>query len=101
MNLVTFCVVDDNLIDNKHSVEYYESGMSGNADIAILDINTIFDFEENKHGACADKFVSIAIIEDESDYDAFKNFGIDSWIQKDQISELNGLITLLEKRFLS
>ncbi|NQY24442.1 MAG: hypothetical protein HRT41_10425 [Campylobacteraceae bacterium] len=101
MNIVTFCDVDDSLIEAKHSVEYFPSGSSGNAEIAILDINTIFDFEENKVAACKEKYVSVAIVEDESDYDAFKNFGIDAWIEKNQLSEINGLITLLEKRFLS
>ena len=101
MNIVTFCEVDDNLIDDSHKVEYFPSGSSGDADIAILDINTIFDYEENKVAACGEKYVSIAIVEDESDYDAFKNFGIDAWIEKSQLSEINGLITLLQKRFLS
>ena len=61
----------------------------------------LFDFEENKVAACKEKYVSVAIVEDESDYDAFKNFRIDAWIEKNQLSEINGLITLLEKRFLS
>lgn len=47
------------------------------------------------------KFVSIAVIEDESDYDAFKNFGIDAWIKYSDISQINNLINLLNKRFLS
>jgi D-alanine-D-alanine ligase-like ATP-grasp enzyme len=48
-----------------------------------------------------EKYVSIAIIEDESDYDAFKNFGIDAWIKMSDISQINNLINLLNKRFLS
>jgi hypothetical protein len=101
MTIVTFCEVDESLIDNKFKVEYFQSGSSGEADIAILDINTIFDFEENKHAACKDKFVSIAIIDDDSDYDAFKNFGIDAWIKHEELSELNGLLNVVTKRCLS
>lgn len=101
MNIVTFCNVDSSLIDSKHVVEHFHSGMSEKADIAILDINSIFDFEENKHDSCKEKFVSIAIIDDDSDYDAFKNFGIDAWIKGEDIQDINGIINLVEKRFLS
>ena len=45
--------------------------------------------------------VSIAVIDDESDYDAFKNFGIDAWIKRDDINQLNGIINLVNKRLLS
>ena len=101
MKLVTFCEIQDSLIDNKHTVEHFQSGSSGDAQVAILDINTIFDFEENKTNACADKYVSIAILEDESDYEAFKNFGIDSWVKMDNFSDINGLLNLIEKREFS
>ena len=57
--------------------------------------------EENKSTICKDKFVSIAIIEDESDYDAFKNFGIDAWIRMSEISQINNIINLVNKRLLS
>jgi hypothetical protein len=60
-----------------------------------------FEFEENKAKVCKDKFVSIAIIDDESDYEAFKNFGIDAWIRQGDISEINHIINLVNKRFLS
>lgn len=101
MKIVTFCDVEDSLIDAKHTVEHFQSGSSGNADIAILDINTIFDFEENKGSACAEKFISIAILDDQSDYEAFKNFGIDAWIKSDDLKDLNALINLVEKRHFS
>ncbi len=101
MNIVTFCDVKDSAIDNKYNVEHFQSGSSGDADVAIIDINTIFEFEENKATACKSKFVSIAIIDDEGDYDAFKNFGIDAWIKHEDISELNGLLNVVQKRCLS
>lgn len=101
MKIVTFCDIDETVIDPKHTVENFQSGCSGDAQIAILDINSIFDFEENKHDACDDKCSTIAIIEDESDYDAFKNFGIDAWIKVADISDINELLNLIEKRFFS
>lgn len=82
-------------------VESFHSKGEGKADIAIIDIESIFEYEENKHSVCKEKFVSIAVIEDESDYDAFKNFGIDAWIKYSDISQINNLINLLNKRFLS
>lgn len=101
MNIVTFCDMDESTIDGSYKVEHYQSGCSGDADVAIIDINTIFDFEENKASACKDKFVSIAIIDDESDYDAFKNFGIDAWIKREDLNDLNGLLNIVQKRFSS
>jgi hypothetical protein len=101
MKIVTFYEIDGSLIDGKHSVEHYQSGCSGEAQVAIIDINTIFDFEENKGTSCADKFVSVAIIEDDSDYEAFKNFGIDAWIKSDDLARLNALLNLIEKRTFS
>lgn len=101
MNIVTFCDIDESLIDSKHKIEHFNSGCSGDAQVALIDINSIFEFEENKGSACADKYVSLAVIDDETDYDAFKNFGIDAWIKRDQMNEINGIITLVEKRFLS
>lgn len=98
MDIVTFCEIEDGVIDSKHTVEHFNSGSSGNADVAIIDINTIFDFEENKGVACKDKYISLAIIDDESDYDAFKNFGIDAWINRVDLTDLNGLLNLIEKR---
>ncbi len=101
MKIVTFNDLDESLIDSKHSVEHFQSGSTGEAQIAILDINTIFDYEENKHEACAAKYVSIAIIDDDSDYEAFKNFGIDAWIKQEDLSDINGLLNLVEKRYFS
>jgi hypothetical protein len=102
MNIVTFGEFEEKYIDPKHTVTHFHSGCEDqSADIAIIDINTIFDFEENKTKACKDKYISLAIIDDESDYDAFKNFGIDAWIQRDELSEFNSLLNLIEKRFLS
>lgn len=101
MKIVTFNEIDDSIIDSRHTVEHYQSGCSGDAVVAIIDINTIFDFEENKSNACSDNFVSVAIIDDESDYEAFKNFGIDAWIKANDMAELNGLLNLIEKRSFS
>lgn len=102
MNIVTFGELDDKYIDSKHTVAHYHSGCEEkSADVAIIDINTIFDYEENKGQVCKDKYVSVAIIDDDSDYDAFKNFGIDAWVQRDELAELNSLLNLIEKRFLS
>ena len=98
MKIVTFNEIEDSLIDSKHTVEHFQSGSSADAQVAILDINTIFDFEENKSSACSEKYISIAILEDDSDYDAFKNFGIDAWIKADDLKELNSLLNLIEKR---
>lgn len=100
MKIVTFCEIDNSVFKSGHEIEYFEN-CSGDADIALLDINSIFDFEENKHNSCKDKFVSVAVIDDEEDYDAFKNFGIDAWIKHEDISKINELLSILQKRFLS
>lgn len=101
MKLVTFCDFDNSLIDSKHTVESFQNGDPKDAQVAILDINSIFDFEENKHEVCGEKFITVAILEDESDYDAFKNFGIDAWIKVADLSDINELLNLIEKRFFS
>lgn len=101
MDIITFCELDDNVFNDEHKVEYFHSGVSNTADIFIIDIDSIFEFEENKTEHGKEKFVSIAIVEDETDYDAFKNFGIDAWIKASDISEINGLLNLVQKRFLS
>jgi len=98
MNVVTFCDIDEGIIDSKHVVEHFNSGSRGDADVALIDINTIFDYEENKTVACKEKYVSLAIIDEESDYDAFKNFGIDAWIKREDFSDINGILNLIEKR---
>lgn len=101
MKILTFCQLDESIFNPDFTVEYFHSKTDEKADIAILDIESIFEFEENKHSACKERFVSIAILDDESDYDAFKNFGIDAWIRSADISQINNLINLLNKRFLS
>ncbi len=102
MKVVTFCEVDESLFNPEFKVEYFHiTGEASDADIVIIDIDSIFEFEENKSKVTKDKFVSIAIIEDESDYEAFKNFGSHAWIRKADISEVNHIINLVNKRFLS
>lgn len=101
MNIVTFCEMDESLFNPEFKVEYFHTGTAGDADIAIINIDSIFEFEENKTKVCKEKFVSIAIIEDESDYEAFKNFGIDAWIKSADISQINNIVNLVNKRFLS
>lgn len=98
MKIVTFCDLDESVVNSKHTLEHFQSGSSGDAQVAILDINTIFDFEENKTNACEEQYVSIAILEDESDYEAFKNFGIDAWIKNEELPHIGGLLNLVEKR---
>ena len=100
MKIVTFNKFDTSFIDDKHVVEDFQSN-TGDAQVAIIDIDTIFDFEENKGTVCADKYVSVAIIEDDGDYDAFKNFGIDAWVKSADLKDLNALLNLIEKRSLS
>ena len=101
MDIITFSELDDSLFDSEHKIDYFHSGVSNKADIFIINIDTIFEFEENKIEHGKEKFISIAIIEDETDYDAFKNFGIDAWIKASDMSQINGLLNLVEKRFLS
>ena len=45
MKVVTFFNIDKSLVDSKFNMESYLE-TSGDADIAILGIDTIFDFEE-------------------------------------------------------
>ncbi|RLA83926.1 MAG: hypothetical protein DRG78_02930 [Epsilonproteobacteria bacterium] len=81
-----------------YEVCFIHSGCDGDADIIILDINSIFDYEEKKHDACKDKFTSIAIIDDPTDYDAFKNFGITAWIKREDLSTLPELLNEVKNR---
>ncbi len=102
MNIVTFCQVDESLFNPEFKVEYFHTtGEASDADIVIIDIESIFEFEENKSKVTKDKFVSIAVIEDDSDYEAFKNSGIDAWIRQGDISQINNIINLVNKRLLS
>jgi hypothetical protein len=68
--------------------------------VVILDINSIFDYEENKLEILAKKSASLAIIDEASDYDAFKNFGIDSWIKREELDKLDELLDVIETKFL-
>jgi len=81
-----------------YEICFIHSGVEGKADVIILDINSIFDYEEKKHEVCNEKFTSIAIIDDPSDYDAFKNFGITSWIKRDDLSKLPELLTAIKTK---
>jgi hypothetical protein len=81
-----------------YDICFYHSGCEGDADVIILDINSIFDYEEKKHEACKEKFTSIAIIDDPSDYDAFKNFGITAWIKRENLDKLTELLAEVKKR---
>lgn len=81
-----------------YDICFIHSGCSDDADVIILDINSIFDYEEKKHDLCKDKFMSVAIIDDPSDYDAFKNFGITAWIKRENISQLTELLDEVKNR---
>ena len=100
MKIVSFYDIDASLFNKEFEVEFFTNS-SSDADIVIIGIDSIFDFEENKSKVCKEKFVSIAIIDDESDYEAFKNFGIDAWIRHADIAQINNIINLVNKRFLS
>jgi hypothetical protein len=101
MDIITFCEIDESLFSPEFNVEHFHSGTNFQADVVIINIDSIFEFEENKTNITKDKFVSIAVIEDDSDYDAFKNFGIDAWIRMSEISQINNIINLVNKRLLS
>ena len=81
-----------------YEICFIHSGCDNDADVIILDINSIFDYEEKKHDACKKDFMSVAIIDDPSDFDAFKNFGITAWIKRDDISKLHELLDEIKKR---
>ena len=97
MKIVTFEDIDENLMQG-HDVCFVHSGCDGDADVVIIDINTIFDYEEKKLALCKDKFVSISVIDDPSDFDAFKNFGITAWIKRENLSELPNLLNDVSAR---
>ena len=62
MKIVTFCEVDESLFNPEFKVEYFHTtGETSDADIAIINIDSIFEFEENKSKICKEKYVSIAI----------------------------------------
>jgi hypothetical protein len=74
-----------------YEICFIHSGCDNKSDVIILDINSIFDYEEKKHDVCNEKWTSVAVIDDPDDYDAFKNFGIDAWIKREEISQLANL----------
>ena len=81
-----------------YEICFIHSGCEGNADVIILDINSIFDYEEKKHEACNENFTSVAIIDDPSDYDAFKNFGITAWIKRENLDQLPALLDSVKSK---
>ena len=81
-----------------YEICFIQRGCGGDADVVILDINSIFDYEEKKHDLCKEKYTSIAIIDDPSDYDAFKNFGITAWIKRENIAQLKELLDAVSNR---
>jgi len=81
-----------------YEICFVHSGCDDEADVVILDINSIFDYEEKKHDICKDKFMSVAIIDDLGDYDAFKNFGITAWIKREDVKKLPELLKEVETR---
>jgi hypothetical protein len=97
MNIVTFDDINENYMTGHNSC-YYHSGCDTKADIAILDINSIFDYEEHKLTVCNDPFMSIAIIDDGGDFDAFKNFGITAWIRREDLAQLPNLLSDIQQR---
>jgi hypothetical protein len=97
MKIVTFEDIDETLMQG-HETCFVHSGCGEDADVVILDINTIFDYEEKKLTLCKEDYTSIAVIDDPSDFDAFKNFGITAWIKRDNLSDLPALLTEVQSR---
>ena len=97
MKIVTFEEIDESLTQG-HDVCFVESDCGGDADVVIIDINTIFDYEEKKLALCNDEYTSVAVIDDPSDFDAFKNFGITAWIKRDDLSDLPNLLADIKIR---
>ena len=94
MKIVSF----EDVEANGYDICFVHSGCDGDADVIILDINSIFDYEEKKHELCKEKWNSIAIIDDPDDYDAFKNFGIDAWIKREELAKLPNLLNDIKSR---
>ena len=98
MNIVTFDDIDENYT-NGHETCYYHSGCADKvADVAILDINSIFDYEEHKLAVCKEEFSSVAIIDDAGDFDAFKNFGVTAWIKREDLAQMPNLLADIQTR---
>lgn len=94
MKIVSF----EDIEASGYEICFIHSGVADKADVIILDINSIFDYEEKKHEVCKENYTSVAVIDDPSDYDAFKNFGITSWIKREDISKLPELLTEIKTR---
>ena len=97
MKIVTFEDLDESLTKG-HDTCFVHSGCSGDADVVIININTIFDYEEKKLSLCKENYTSVAVIDDPSDFDAFKNFGITAWIKRDDLSDLPNLLADIKVR---
>ena len=97
MKIVTFDDINESYMSGHESC-YYHSGCDTKADVAILDINSIFDYEEHKIAVCNDAFTSVAIIDEAGDFDAFKNFGITAWIKREDLSQLPNLLSDIQQR---
>jgi hypothetical protein len=98
MNIVTFDDINENYTQG-HKACYYHSGCDNKtADVAILDINSIFEYEEHKLTVCKENFSSVAIIDDASDFDAFKNFGITAWIKREDLAQMPNLLSEIQSR---
>ncbi len=97
MKIVTFEDLDEKYT-NGYEVCFIHSGCGNDADVVILDINSIFDYEEKKLVICKERYTSIAIIDDPSDFDAFKNFGIKAWIKRENLIDLPNLLGEIKKR---
>jgi hypothetical protein len=91
MKIVTFEDIDEKYTEG-YEVCFIHSGCPELADVVLIDINTIFDYEEKKATTCKPTYTSIAIIDDPSDFDAFKNFGITAWILRDGLDDLTALL---------
>ena len=100
MKIVTFDDIDEKFTAG-FEVCFAHSGCGNDHDVAILDINSIFDYEEKKLSFCKENFISIAIIADPSDFEAFKNFGINAWIRRENLNELPALLNEVKKRLSS
>jgi hypothetical protein len=98
MNIVTFDDINESYTSGHNSC-YYHSGCSDKAaDVAVLDINSIFEYEEHKLTVCKENFSSVAIIDDAGDFDAFKNFGITAWIKREDLAQMPNLLSEIQQR---
>lgn len=77
---------------------FVENNCGDDVDVVIIDINSIFDYEEKKLLICKENYTSVAIIDDPSDFDAFKNFGITAWIVRESLMELPELLKNIQTR---